>query len=216
MKKFWIKLLSHILYFYDKNKRQEFRGRYNAASVYIRKLRKKGLSIGFGTFLAADVEIRNKRTVIGKYCSIARGVTIGTGRHPLDALTTHSIVHRECYTENGIIGIAPEHRVSFEQSLPVNIGNDVWIGLNAVIMDGVTVGNGAVIGTNAVVTKDVPPYAIVVGIPAKVLRYRFDGDTIARLEKLRWYDRDWAFVQKLPMGDIAKCLELLESTASDN
>ncbi|MBR2872690.1 MAG: CatB-related O-acetyltransferase, partial [Lentisphaeria bacterium] len=96
------------------------------------------------------------------------------------------------------------------------IGSDVWIGLNAVIMDGVTVGNGAVIGTNAVVTKDVPPYAIVVGIPAKVLRYRFDSDTIARLEKLRWFDRDLEFIQNLPMGDIAQCLQILESTASEN
>ena len=116
------------------------------------------------------MEIRNKRTVIGKYCSIARGVTIGTGRHPLDALTTHSIVHRECYTENGIIGIAPEHRVSFEQSLPVNIGNDVWIGGNVTILPGVTIGNNVVVAAGAVVTKDVPDNCVVGGVPARVIK----------------------------------------------
>ena len=96
----------------------------------------------------------------------------------------------------------------------VTIGNDVWIGLNAVIMDGVTIGDGAVVGTNAVVTRDVPPYAIVVGLPAKVLRYRFDENTIARLQKSRWFDRDIEFIKQLPMGDIEKCLEILE--AADN
>ena len=94
----------------------------------------------------------------------------------------------------------------------ISIGNDVWIGLNAVLMDGVTIGDGAVIGTHAVVTHDVPPYAIVVGIPAKILRYRFDEKTVDRLLKSRWYDRDIEFIKRLPVGDIEKCLEILEKT----
>ena len=101
--------------------------------------------------------------------------------------------------------------MAFEQTRPVTIGHDVWIGLNAVIMDGVTIGDGAVVGTNAVVTKDVPPYAIAVGLPAKVLRYRFDENTIARLQKSRWFDRDIAFIKQLPMGDIERCLQILEN-----
>ncbi|MBR2374017.1 MAG: CatB-related O-acetyltransferase [Lentisphaeria bacterium] len=214
MKKFWIKLLSDILFFYDKQARKKFRQKYNDASNYVRSLRKKGIAIGFGTYIAPGVHIRDKRTVIGKYCSIARNSTIGTGRHPLDALSTHSMVHRECCTEAGPIGLAPENRVEFEQTLPVTVGSDVWIGLNAVIMDGIKIGNGAVIGTNAIVTKDVPPYAIVVGIPAKVLRYRFDDETVARLEKLRWFDRDPEFIKRLPMGNIPECLEILEKTGN--
>ncbi len=68
------------------------------------------------------------------------------------------------------------------------LGNDVWVGYEAVIMSGVTIGNGAIIGTRAVVTKDVPPYTIVGGVPAKPIRKRFDDDTIRALENLRWWD----------------------------
>ena len=68
------------------------------------------------------------------------------------------------------------------------LGNDVWVGYEAVIMSGVTIGNGAIIGTRAVVTKDVPPYTIVGGVPAKPIRKRFDDKTIRALENLRWWD----------------------------
>jgi acetyltransferase-like isoleucine patch superfamily enzyme len=194
MSKFWIKFLSNILYFYSKEKRKLFRGRHNEAAMYTAALRKRGISIGKCTYLSNGVSVRDKRTTIGSFCSIARNVSIGTGSHPLTALTTHSLVHRECYTEEGAIGIAPEHRVEFEQTRAV------------------TIGDGAVVGTNAVVTKDVPPYAIVVGLPAKVLRYRFDENTIARLQKSRWFDRGMEFIKQLPMGDIEKCLEILENS----
>ena len=76
------------------------------------------------------------------------------------------------------------------------IGSDVWIGYEAVIMAGVTIGDGAIIGTRAVVTKDVPPYTIVGGVPAKMIRKRFDDATIERLEKLRWWDWDAAKIQR--------------------
>ena len=70
----------------------------------------------------------------------------------------------------------------------ITIGNDVWIGYEAVILSGVTIGDGAIIGTRAVVTKDIPPYTIVGGVPAKPIRRRFDEETVARLEELRWWD----------------------------
>ena len=174
MRAFLVKFLSDILYFHNRKKRKIFRSKYTSAATIVSKLRKRGISIGKCTFIGEGGSVRDKHSVIGSFCSIARNVSIGTGMHPLTTLTTHSLVHAECFTEEGDISIVPEHRVDFERHRPVTIGNDVWIGLNAVLMDGVTIGDGAVIGTHAVVTHDVPPYAIVVGIPAKILRYRFD------------------------------------------
>lgn len=212
MRIFLIKILSNILYFYSKKKRKLFRGRYTPSAAIVSKLRKRGVTIGKCTYIADTLAVWDKRSVIGSFCSIARNVSIGTGLHPLTTLTTHSLVRSEFFAEEGEIGIVPEHRVDFDRHRPVIIGNDVWIGLNAVIMDGVTVGDGAVIGTSAVVTHDVPPYAIVVGIPARILRYRFDEKTVDRLLKSRWFDRDIEFIKRLPVGDIEKCLEILEKT----
>ena len=87
------------------------------------------------------------------------------------------------------------------------IGNDVWIGYEAVILSGVTIGDGAIIGTRAVVTKDVPPYTVVGGVPAKPIRKRFDDATIERLETLRWWDWDYEKIKRsipaIQSGDIA-------------
>ena len=92
----------------------------------------------------------------------------------------------------------------------MHIENDVWIGLNVVIMDGITIGDGAVIGSGAVVTRDIPPYAVAVGIPARVIRYRFDPETIERLLKTRWWDRPPEVIARLPQGDVAASLRILE------
>ena len=73
-------------------------------------------------------------------------------------------------------------------SLPIKIGNDVWIGVEAMILDGVTIGDGAVIGARTVVTKDIPPYAIAVGVPAKIVKYRFEQEVINRLLEIKWWD----------------------------
>ena len=212
MNDFLLKQLSNILFMFDRQKKKIFRGKHDRTAAYLRKQRKRGVKIGFGSFLYLGTNIRDHRTTIGKYCSIGPNVRIGTGRHPLDCLSTSTMVHRDFFTADGLIGIDPEMRTEFDQKLPVTIGNDVWIGLNAVIMDGITVGDGAVIGAGAIVTKDVPPYAIVAGVPAKIIRYRFDEKTIERLLRTRWFDRDAAFIRTLPFGDVNKALEILENT----
>ncbi len=118
---------------------------------------------------------------IGRYCSIARGVTIALGgEHRSDWVTTYPF--GEFWPEAAGIEGHPRSRGD------VVIGNDVWIGLDALILSGVTIGDGAVIGARAVVTKDVPPYAVVAGNPAQVVKYRFDDETIARLLAIRWWD----------------------------
>jgi acetyltransferase-like isoleucine patch superfamily enzyme len=121
------------------------------------------------------------RLTIGAFCSLAAGVKIlCDGQHDTEAATTFPIEPR--------LLKRPLSRPNAGRKRGVVIGNDVWIGMDAVILPGVAIGDGAVIGANAVVTKDVPPYAVVGGVPAKVMRYRFPKDTIARLLALRWWD----------------------------
>ena len=122
---------------------------------------------------------------IGKYCSIADCI-IGMGRHSLDNLSTSSIFTS---MKNGT-GHVWTDMDSYEEYKTINIGNDVWIGTRAIIMPGVKIGNGAVVGAGAIVTKDVPPYAVVGGVPAKIIKYRFSEDVIKLLEELQWWNLD--------------------------
>lgn len=132
---------------------------------------------------------------IGRYCSIAKGLTFTGVEHPLDRISTSSftydsnfIIYRNSNEKynNGEFktkGFKSSHG-SLEQT---SIGNDVWIGADVTIKRGVKIGTGAIIATKSLVTKDVPPYAIVGGVPAKIIRYRFDHFTIGRLLEIGWW-----------------------------
>lgn len=120
---------------------------------------------------------------IGAFCSIASDVCVGMGSHDLKKLST-SPLFTEKYNGTGHSWVE-QTPFPFEK---VNVGNDVWIGERSMIMGGKNIGNGAVIGAGAVVTKDVPPYAVVGGVPAKIIRYRFPEEVIARLEATRWWE----------------------------
>ena len=149
--------------------------------------------------------VSNIETKIGNFCSIADNVTLGTTFHPINRLSTHPFTYFEP------MRLSKKYPLkNFTYHKPVTVGNDVWIGKHVTVMDGITIGDGAVIGTNAVVTKDVPPYAIMVGIPARVLRYRFDEQTIKDLLRLKWWDLDDKVIAKLPFCDIPKCIKELK------
>ena len=118
---------------------------------------------------------------IGSFCSIARGTMFQENLHDYDKITTYFIKQR-IFKETPLID-------SYSKG-DIIVGNDVWIGAQCIILSGVTIGDGAVIAANSVVTKDVPPYAIVGGSPAKVIKYRFSEEIIKRLQDLKWWEWD--------------------------
>ena len=122
---------------------------------------------------------------IGKFCSISYGVTIGPPEHNYKLLSTHPFIYRSKYDLFDDDESIEEQR--FEKKLI--IGNDVWIGCNSVIARGITIGDGAVIGANSFVNRDVPPYAIVGGSPAKQIKFRFSDDIIKKLKEIEWWNQ---------------------------
>lgn len=146
-----------------------------------------GIEIGIGTYGPCFNDVQtwtgHGNLTVGKYCSLARGVCIYSRNHPYWHPSTSPLFYNAAFADGVAKDTVPYGKL--------HIGNDVWIGQYAMILPSChTVGDGAVIGAGAVVTKDVPPYAIVAGNPAKVLKYRFDSDTIAQLEEMKWWDWD--------------------------
>ena len=123
---------------------------------------------------------------IGKFCSIAAQTRINPGNHPLHRAALHHFTYRSASYDMG--DADDTEFFEWRRSHKVTMGNDVWIGHGAIVLPGVSIGTGGAVGAGAVVTKDVPPFAIVVGVPAKVLRFRFDDDTQAALLRVAWWN----------------------------
>ena len=124
-------------------------------------------------------------TTVGKFCSIAAHTRLNPGNHPLDRVMLSHVGYR-----SSAYGLGPDDPGVFNRrrGSPVTLGHDVWIGHGAVVLPGVTVGTGAAVGAGAIVTKAVPPFAVVVGNPGRVLRMRFPDAVIADLLRIAWWD----------------------------
>lgn len=160
-------------------------------------VRLKSVTMGLASYVGRNTIFTKVR--IGRYCSIGPNVTVIVGKHPTnDFVSTHplfysltppvgeSYVSKQKFCEKALIG---------EDNVHCIIGNDVWIGDGVSILEGITVGNGAIIAANAMVVKDVPPYAIVGGNPAKLIRYRFSEEQIQKLENLQWWNKGEGWIK---------------------
>jgi acetyltransferase-like isoleucine patch superfamily enzyme len=148
---------------------------------------------------------------IGRYCSISADVTIGGGEHPTNWLSTHPFQYGDStFVQRSSKRPGFDHLDAPVQPLGVAIGSDVWIGARAVVARGVTIGDGAVIGAGAVVTRDVPAYAIVGGVPAKIIRYRFPPELIERLKRVQWWNYTADSLLGIRFNDPEKAVDDIE------
>jgi len=149
---------------------------------------------------------------IGRYCSVAVDSHVGLIAHPLSWLSSAPVVYSgDDPWRNDYAGNLQSLAVFDAPRELTAIGNDVWIGSGADVKCGVKIGDGAVVGAGAMVAKDVPPYAIVGGVPAKVIRYRFDEATIKRLLATKWWDYDLSSFGPIEFSDIHKALDVIEA-----
>ncbi len=140
-----------------------------------------------GTYTYVGRSSRVNRASIGRFCCIGPNCIIGTGRHPS---RTYVSSHPAFYSTGRQVGLTFSDKNYYEELGSVVIGNDVWLGTNVIVADSVKIGDGAIIAAGAVVTKDIPAYAIYGGVPAKLIRYRFEQDVIEFLLKFKWWGKD--------------------------
>lgn len=172
------------------------------------------VDIGAFTYInVATVVFAN--VTLGRYCSIARNVQLGLARHPVHFLSSHPFQFSPgLFSRVPGYGALQTSRWRFHE--PTSIGHDVWIGANAMVISGVTIGTGAVVGAGAVVTRDVLPYEIVAGVPARKIGQRFDAPTVQRLLASRWWTLPLDLLASVPFDDIERALERLEAIRQVN
>lgn len=168
--------------------------------------------VGFGSYIGNDCNIVS--TQIGKYSCIGPNVRTTSGVHPTEFVSMHPAF----YSLRGQAGFTYSKKQLFDEQMDGEyhtiIGNDVWIGDSALLMEGIHIGNGAVVAAGAIVTKDVPPYAVVAGVPAKVIKYRFEKEIYEQLEGTKWWDKGEEWIEK-HSGAFCNVREFISSFSSE-
>jgi virginiamycin A acetyltransferase len=161
--------------------------------------------IGAYSYMNSGGYIR-ENVFIGRYCSIGRRVTIGAGMHAIHGLSSSPLVRNgtaRLYSTDEVERLA----IAKARSGFTILNNDIWVGDGVIVMPGITIGTGAVIGANSVVTKDVPPYAVVGGCPAKIIKYRFPDDVVCELLAIEWWNLSPEQLQLLPTGNVFQFID---------
>ncbi len=171
-------------------------------------------AMGYGSYMGDHSNINGR---VGRFTSIAGNVNVVNGFHPTD---TYVAMHPSFYSDVCSVNIPPRGKTGFvehryadpEKKHAVVIGNDVWIGWGATLIAGVTVGDGAVIAAGAVVTKDVPPYTVVGGVPARPIKKRFSDEQIEKLLAFRWWDQpqDWIIENRERFDNVDDFVKMLD------
>jgi acetyltransferase-like isoleucine patch superfamily enzyme len=179
--------------------------------LYLNRNAQLGPNVTVGKYSGMNESTYIARATMGAFCAIGARTAINPFNHPLDWLSIHEFqYHPNSYDWVDEYKTMDRLSRTPEMFKTVTIGNDVWMGHNVNVMSGINVGDGAVIAAGAVVTKHVPPYAVVAGVPATVKRYRFSEAIIERLLRSRWWDLELSQISGLPFNDIERCLDAIE------